>query len=132
MLKKENSIIFTCSEDESYFSFITFTTNKRVLFSVFAKELAFVLMLWLALFFGIFCFCVCLSLLTNANNSYNCKICSWNGLLTIKNHYFVTNCTKYIIFKLCSGINRLHRFLKSPVFLTLVTHTLVVHKWFIS
>jgi hypothetical protein len=37
MLKKENSIIFTCSEDESYFSFITFTTNKRVLFSVFAK-----------------------------------------------------------------------------------------------
>jgi hypothetical protein len=38
MLKTENPFIFTCFEDESYFSCLTFTNNKRVLFSASGKE----------------------------------------------------------------------------------------------
>jgi hypothetical protein len=37
MLKTENPIIFTYFEDESYFSCLTFTNNKSVLFSASAK-----------------------------------------------------------------------------------------------
>jgi hypothetical protein len=32
-------------------------------------------------------------------------------ILTNKNHYYITNCTKYVILHLCSGLNRLHRHL---------------------
>jgi hypothetical protein len=38
ILKTENSIIFTCCEDESYFYCLTFTNNKRVLFLLCKKS----------------------------------------------------------------------------------------------
>jgi hypothetical protein len=49
-------------------------------------------------------------------NIFECKMLI--KILRKKNHYYVTNCTKYVFVNLFYGLNRLHRFFAKnrPVF----------------